>query len=65
MSAPSQKCKRFLVVCRGENDTELMLAFAEAVIRIQAGYRCGHFTNDPGAYYFHVSDDVRPEEVPA
>lgn len=57
--------KKFTIVCRGIDEHEIELAFDEAVRRIKDGNIAGHDSNEDGAFFFDVSDDVPEAEQPA
>ena len=65
MAKAKQTCKQFTIVCRGDDDQAIELAFAEAVRSIKDGCYTGHNSNDGGAYYFDVTDDVKKKHWPA
>lgn len=59
------KYKKITIVCSGENDDDIAEAIYQATKHVVAGYFTGHNSNDTGAYYFDVTEDVPRKERPA
>lgn len=60
-----QTCKKITLVVRGCDESDIELGIEEAVRHVKDGYHTGHNSNDTGAYYFEVTDDVPKKDWPA
>ena len=63
--AKKQMCKKFIIVVRGKTEDDLDEGLQEAVSSIKEGCVTGADSNDTGAYYFDVVEDVPKNEWPA
>lgn len=60
-----QTCRKYTIVCRGDDEEAIERAFAEAVRNIKDGCYTGHNSNEEGAFYFDVTEDVKTKDWPA
>lgn len=65
MAKANKICKKFIIVCGGKDDSDIEQAFDEAGRCVKEGYFTGHDSNDTGAFYFAVIDDVPKNDWPA
>ena len=65
MPKSKQICKKFTIVCRGNDDGDIEQAFEEAARLVSQGCLTGNASNDTGAFYFEVDDKVAKKNWPA
>ena len=58
-------CQRITITVRGVDDAAMETAKTEVLRLIGLGYVLGADSNGEGGFYFDVSNDVPPGEVPA
>lgn len=65
MAKAKQICKKITIVVRSKNDGDIEEGVGEAVRLVKDGCLSGHDSNDTGAYYFEVTDEVDKKDWPA
>lgn len=61
----TMQAKKFTIVVRGADDSQLEESFDEAVRRIKAGNVTGGDHREDAGFYFNVTDDVPAADFPA
>lgn len=61
----NSQARKVEIVIRGDDEGDIELALDEAFRKVKEGYLAGHDSNDTGAYYFNVSDNVPDGQLPA